>query len=310
MALALCDTQTNEQGRELAQHGTVQFPIACYDDDLSLGAVPWHWHPELEVFAVSEGIAVAAVGAARFTVGPGQGIFINTQVLHAVWEQEGSDCRLHSAVFHPRLVGGSLDSVFWAQYLQPLMEKGGPKWVCLDGSEGWHQEAVQTIEKAWSSCAEESPGYEFRAREALSRLIFLLSCRHAPAGAAKSEHLLRDEGRVKGMLEYIHQNYAGPLTAASIAGAANLSGSECLRCFRRIIGLPPIQYVTQYRVQKAAELLISAPDLSVAEVGARCGFQDASYFAKTFRALKGSAPSKYRRHGRLKAAQPVDHLPV
>lgn len=303
MALALCDTQTNEQGRELTQHGTAQFPIACYQDDLSMDTVPWHWHPELEVFMVSQGTAVAAVGAERFTIGPGQGFFVNTQVLHAVWQQEGASCRLHSAVFHPRLVGGSLDSVFWTKYLQPLLGAGGPEWVYLSGLEGWHQEALQAFDGAWKSCVEEPQGYEFRAREGLSHVILLLSCRHAPANSAKSEKLLRDEGRMKLMLEYIHRNYARPMTTAAISSAAAVSESECLRCFRGIIGLPPIQYVTQYRVQKAAELLISAPELSMAEVGARSGFQDASYFAKTFHALKGCAPSEYRRQGRSKPVQ-------
>lgn len=296
MALALCDTQTNEQGRELARHGTAQFPIACYHDDLTAAPVPWHWHPELEVFVVSEGTATAAVGAERFTIGPGQGLFINVQVLHAAWERESSGCRLHSAVFHPRLVGGSPDSVFWSKYLQPLLGAGGPKWVCFDGSAEWHQEAVQAVEEAWASCAQEPQGYEFQTRDTLSRLIFLLSCHCAPASRAKSEKLLRDEGRVKLMLEYIHQNYAGRLTTAGIAHAAAVSESECLRCFRSVIGQPPIRYATQYRIQEAAELLSSCA-LSIAEIGAKCGFQDASYFSKTFLAQKGCTPSDYRKKG-------------
>lgn len=297
MALALCDIQTNEQGRELTRHGTHQFPIACYHDNLSINAVPWHWHPELEVFVVSEGTAVAAVGAERFTLRQGEGLFINTGVIHAAWAYDRLDCRLHSAVFHPRLVGGSPDSVFWLKYLQPLLGEGGPEWVRLGGLEGWRREAVQAVESAWKSCTAEPQGYEFRTREELSRLIFLLSRRRPSASPVKSEKLLRDEGRVKRMLEHIHRNYAGALTTASIAGAAAISESECLRCFRHIIGLPPIQYLTQYRIQKAAELLLSLPELNVAEVGARCGFQDASYFAKTFHALKGCAPSEYRRLG-------------
>ena len=72
MALALCGTQINEQGRELVQHGTLQFPIACYHDDLAKSPVPWPWHLELEVFVISEGMAVVAVGAERFALGQGQ----------------------------------------------------------------------------------------------------------------------------------------------------------------------------------------------------------------------------------------------
>ena len=72
-----------------------------------------------------------------------------------------------------------------------------------------------------------------------------------------------------------------------------LSESECLRCFRSSIGMPPIQYVKRYRVQKAAELLTST-DQKIAEIGAQCGFQDTSYFTRTFREIKGVTPGEYR----------------
>lgn len=294
MALASCAMKINEQGRELVQHGTAQFPIACYYDNLEKSPVPWHWHPELEVFVISEAEAVVAVGAERFTLRQGQGMFINSGILHAAWVHDHAACRIHSAVFHPRLVGGSPDTVFWSKYLTPLLG-GRQDGILFDCSEVWHTDALQSIEIAWKSCVEEPWGYEFQAREALSRLILLLSRCQAPDFSVKSKKMLRNEGWMKLMLEYIHQNYASHLTTASIAKAAAVSESECLRCFRNVVGMTPIQYVIQYRVQKAAELLISMPELNVSEAGARCGFQDASYFTKTFHELNGCTPSEYRK---------------
>ena len=55
-----------------------------------------------------------------------------------------------------------------------------------------------------------------------------------------------------------------------------------------------MQYLRQLRLQKAAELL-QTTQLRIADVGARCGFQDASYFTKTFREWKGCSPVAYRR---------------
>ena len=104
---------------------------------------------------------------------------------------------------------------------------------------------------------------------------------------------LRDEQRMKAMLRFIQENYSEELTTEKIAGSANLSDSECLRCFRAMVGTTPIQYVKQLRVQKAAELLAST-DRKIADIGALCGFQEMSYFAKTFRTLKGRTPSAYR----------------
>ena len=62
---------------------------------------------------------------------------------------------------------------------------------------------------------------------------------------------------------------------------------------RDTIGRPPIQYVKHYRVQKAAELLTSTA-LKIGQIAERCGFQDDTYFIRSFREIKGMTPAKYR----------------
>ena len=121
MALSPCCTELDENGRELNAHGTAAFPIACYHDQLEIDPVPWHWHEELEVLVVTEGTVLAAAGGEKCALPVGDGIFINAGVLHADWPASAVPCGLRSMVFHPRLVGGSADSVFWQKYLQPLL---------------------------------------------------------------------------------------------------------------------------------------------------------------------------------------------
>lgn len=202
--------------------------------------------------------------------------------------------RLRSVVFHARLVAGGFDSVFWQKYLQPLTADSARQSVLLDAGAPWHAGALRAVETAWNSCAQQISGYEFEVREALSRLALLL-CRHsAPARTNSPERTQREEERLKQMLRFIEEHYASELTAAQIAQSARISESECLRCFRRTIGAPPSQYLKQLRVQKAAQLL-SDTACGIAEAGALCGFQDASYFTKIFRETKGCTPSEFRR---------------
>lgn len=131
-------------------------------------------------------------------------------------------------------------------------------------------------------------------RERLSALIFLLA-KHCPAAEKKpSEKALRDGERIKTMLQYIQEHYAQELTLTKIAASAAISENECLRCFHSMIGSTPIQYVKQVRIQKAAELLTST-DQKISDIGAECGFQEMSYFAKAFRELKGCTPSELRK---------------
>lgn len=100
------------------------------------------------------------------------------------------------------------------------------------------------------------------------------------------------------MLQYIQEHYNGELTLAQIAGSANISETECLRCFRRMLSCTPIQYVKQMRIQKAAELLVST-NRKISDIGMECGFQEMSYFAKIFRALTGNTPGAFRKKTHL-----------
>ena len=62
MALSACGpVSTDQQGRELVEHGTALFPVACYHDNISEAGVPWHWHDELEVLVIETGSARVSV---------------------------------------------------------------------------------------------------------------------------------------------------------------------------------------------------------------------------------------------------------
>lgn len=295
MALSSCGpVATDQQGRELIEHGTPLFPVACYHDNISEADVPWHWHNELEILVVETGTARAAVNGTDCIVRQGEGFFVNSGALHGVWSEGTEPCRLQSVVFHPRLVGGSVDSIIWQKYLEPLLSDPCRSCVYFSNTQEWERDASKAIQEAWQVCVSEAEGFELAVREWLSRFIFLL-VKNCPAAEKKpSEKTLRDGERIKVMLQYIQEHYAEELTLAKIAKCAAVSENECLRCFRSMIGSTPIQYVKQVRIQKAAELLAST-DRKISEIGMECGFQEMSYFAKTFRELKGCTPGAFRR---------------
>ena len=293
MIIPDCNTTIDEQNRELLVHGTAAFPMACYHDDLTFEDCCWHWHDELEFFLVTEGSVYARAGAEKYTIRKGEGLFVNTTILHEVASTGASLCRLHSLVFHPRLVGGSIDSIYWQNYLQPLMSNASLSGLFLSPEISWQSELLQIIEAVWHAYEKEDAGYEFLIREKLSRAVFLLNTHCPTPKLLPSEKTLRDDARIKQMLQYIHAHYHDPITILEIAESAMISESEALRCFRAMLNTTPIQYVKQYRLERAARLLSSTEE-KIVTIGLKCGFQEMSYFARSFREMYGCTPSAYR----------------
>lgn len=298
MGLTECNTTVGSDGRELLEHGTVAFPIACYEDDFRITDVPWHWHEEWEAVLITQGTCLVAAGNHKKMLRAGEGFFIHAGVLHGCWDEERSGCRFHSMVFHPRLVGGSLDSIFYQQFVQPLLDHSDPDLIVLNPEIIWQKQALEALEQAWQHCVREEEGFPFRVRNALSELIWLLYCHLSPAAPPPSSKNLRDAQRIKAMLSHIHNHYGNELSTASIAAIASVSESECLRCFRSTIGTTPIQYLKQYRIQQAARLLTESQE-KISDIAVRCGFQDMSYFTRVFRETLGCTPTEYRKNASL-----------
>ena len=297
MALAECNTTVDKSGRELLEHGTTAFPIACYHDDFRKMDVPWHWHEEWEAVVITHGSCVVAAGNRKITLQSGEGFFINSGVLHGCWDVESSGCRFHSLVFHPRLVGGSLDSIFHQGYVQPLLEHPGLEFVPLSPAIPWQNKALTAIEQAWQQHVREQEGFVFAVRDSLSQLVVLLHSSIPGTAPSLGEKALRDGARIKAMLSFIHNHYGSELNTEKIAAVAAVSKSECLRCFRSTIGTTPIQYLKQFRIQQAAQQLLET-NSKISDIAAQCGFQDMSYFTRAFQEQMGEIPTRYRKNRR------------
>ena len=60
------------------------------------------------------------------------------------------------------------------------------------------------------------------------------------------------------------------------------------------MGMSPQQFLTTYRITKAAELL-AVTDLPVESIALSCGYNDPLVFTKAFKQMKGMSPSSYRK---------------
>jgi AraC-like DNA-binding protein len=95
------------------------------------------------------------------------------------------------------------------------------------------------------------------------------------------------------MQEYLHANLHRPLALADLARAAKLHPTYFSDRFRDLVGIRPLEYLMQRRLERAQYLLVASA-ASVKEVAVQVGFSDPAYFTRVFTRRCGRSPSEYR----------------
>lgn len=93
---------------------------------------------------------------------------------------------------------------------------------------------------------------------------------------------------------YIDSNYAGSITLDSLAEAAHINKYYLSHAFTKALGMSPISYLIQRRLEAAQDLLLET-DHSIAQVASSTGFASQSYFSHLFKKLTGLSPNQFRR---------------
>jgi two-component system response regulator YesN len=93
--------------------------------------------------------------------------------------------------------------------------------------------------------------------------------------------------RIKSFLD---ARYMGEVSMTNLCAELSIGRSSASKAFKRHIGVTPIEYLTQLRIQKARTLLQTRPDLRVQDVGEIVGYPDPHYFSRVFKKLTGVDP--------------------
>ncbi|TDC73895.1 AraC family transcriptional regulator [Streptomyces hainanensis] len=95
-------------------------------------------------------------------------------------------------------------------------------------------------------------------------------------------------------LRAMHAAPDRPWTLAALAREAGVSRTTLAGRFTRLVGAPPLAYLTDWRMTLAADLLAESPDTTVAVVARRVGYADAFGFSAAFKRFHGLSPTAYR----------------
>jgi len=154
-----------------------------------------------------------------------------------------------------------------------------------------------TIQLLASEMTEQAPGSVVVANR-LAEVLFIQTLRaHIASGKESCKRgWLRAifDPQIGTALNAVHDNVDRPWTVESLAAAAGMSRSAFALRFKELLGQTPLEYVTDWRMQKAIQLLPQR-DKKLIDIAQRVGYESDAAFSKAFKRIVGLTPGEYRR---------------
>lgn len=288
--------KTDKNQREIGQYLDGNFPLIVNYDTLSdfvHDTVCCHWHPELEFAFIMQGSMNYEINGTSYTVKKGDGIFINTNVIHAAKQIGNEDCHYTTIQVEPFLLGEIIEGSIYNKYINPILSYTGLSVQTLSNEIEWQKKIIDYLVHLSMAYKDKPICYE------LDILSIMLSIWHLIY-----ENTIKDQDyislqskeitRIKKALLFIQTSYKDEITLEDIAASCSLSKSELCRLFKNILHQSPIEYTISYRITQSLQL-ISSDIYSITEIAEKVGFNSASYFTESFRKLIGKTPSQYKK---------------
>lgn len=102
------------------------------------------------------------------------------------------------------------------------------------------------------------------------------------------------DGRIRAILKYIDSSMESPMELKYLGQKVGLSAFRFAHLFRKNIGISPMRYVEQKRMERATELLRSTSE-PVASIARQVGYDDPFHFSRVVYRATGFSPINYRK---------------
>ncbi|MDO4545776.1 MAG: AraC family transcriptional regulator [Bacillota bacterium] len=270
------------------------FPYLAIDvvDDRSYPVNPgfqvMHWHEDLQFIYVEEGSAEVLTLDDSVRAQAGEGIFINKAVVHDVkWY---GNCHCTGFIFPPYFLEFYAGSPAKA-FVESITSNEQLPLLRFTPSVNWQKDVIDILKQLVELKRNKNEFYVYEVLVRLSTLWLIMRKNIAIPPERKESPV---NIRMQKILRYIEEHYAEDITLSDLAESANISKSECSRCFRLSLDTTPYKYLTEFRLAKAAQLLRNT-DEPIGNIAAGVGFHQMSHFGKCFREKTGSSPKEYRK---------------
>lgn len=256
--------------------------------------VPLHYHPEIEIMYIVKGSGVRIVGDNISNYSEGELVIVGSDISH-VWKRDLRNFNTDNEPLSERIVlfigtNQFLNNMFELPEFMSIkkMLKNSVRGIKFEDDESKKfKRQILTIVKS----------------SGLDKFQKVISLLHDLSNNSTFEYIsqinfgkesaMSDSSRLNKCIEYISDNYYRKIDLDKISEIANLTPNSFCRYFKKRTTKTFSQYVTDIRINKACQLLIST-NSKIVDISFESGFNSLSNFNNHFNKSIGVSPKIYR----------------
>ncbi|MDD2980941.1 MAG: AraC family transcriptional regulator [Hespellia sp.] len=285
------EIDVNKDYSEKVSYNRAEFPVyvrkgilSTYPNYAAIG----HWHDDIEFIYILSGEMYYNINGRRVLLRAGDGLFVNTRQIHYGCSPDHQECTFICILFHPLLLCSS--AYVEQQFVLPVLQNDCLPYLRLQGQDENERQILLVLQDIFRQSTSDL--FALKTQELLFRIwenIFQLSGHIEKKQVPRNQHLTI----LKDMIHFISNHYTERISLEEISLAGKISKTTCTNIFVKYTNQTPFSYLTEYRLKKSTELLLTT-DSTISEICFEVGFSGASYFTETFKKSYHCTPSEYR----------------
>ena len=276
--------------KENKPHGTKDDPFSTYHIKNAGRSfqIPVHWHDEFEIIYVKSGSLLVSISGENYIGKPGDAFVVSPGNLHFMGSQTGN-VDYFTFLFPLKYISFRTDDILDDKLLEPL--NSGHLIISPEIEDTVKEQCEQLVEIYGAKKEESQSKITAQIKTKIILLQFILEL--WKKGFIVENDTSGKNTVEKEMVSYIQQNFTGKILLKEFGEQFHLSEKYISRYFKEHFHITISQYVTYLRLEHAKQLLQDT-DIPVTEVAMQSGYQNVSYFIRSFKKTYGMSPLKYR----------------
>ena len=284
---------------ETVSHGKKTFPFTVYHARIPdwLMGFPLHWHDEFELIYITCGQGIFTVNGKCYLCKEGDLVVIPPGAIHSI-ERNQEDCiEYFNILFSFSLLEENSMSLCYKKFLTLISEYDCMKENRIECDSRIGKMLASSVKDLIDNRHQKYSGYELMIKSQLYKILYILFHENLNEKKEKSHNQKEMENarRLKKILLYTREHFTEKISIDEAAKIVFLSPSRFMAFFKSQTNTSFVQYLINYRPEIAAEEIIQSR-LTITEIAMKNGFENISYFIRSFKKKFGKSPLVYRKN--------------